>query len=83
LFFLVRGRHDHRYQMLTVAVGWQVYALTSSAFDLGLIGLVQFLPAVLLLLFAGHVAIVMTAGASRASARPVKRSLRCCWPRAA
>jgi len=44
------------YQMLTVAVGWQVYALTGSAFDLGLIGLVQFLPAVLLLLLAGHVA---------------------------
>ena len=44
------------YQMLTVAVGWQVYALTGSAFDLGLVGLVQFLPAVLLLLLAGHVA---------------------------
>ena len=44
------------YQMLTVAVGWQVYALTGSAFDLGLIGLVQFLPAVMLLLLAGHVA---------------------------
>ena len=44
------------YQMLTVAVGWQVYALTGRAFDLGLIGLVQFLPAVMLLLLAGHVA---------------------------
>jgi len=42
--------------MLTVAVGWQVYALTRSAFDLGLVGLVQFLPAVVLLLLAGHVA---------------------------
>ena len=44
------------YQMLTVAVGWQVYALTGRALDLGLIGLVQFLPAVMLLLWAGHVA---------------------------
>jgi MFS family permease len=44
------------YQMLTVAVGWQIYALTGSAFDLGLIGLVQFLPAFVLLLLAGHVA---------------------------
>ena len=44
------------YQMLTVAVGWQVYALTGRALDLGLIGLVQFLPAVVLLLWAGHVA---------------------------
>ena len=42
--------------MLTVAVGWQVYALTGRALDLGLIGLVQFLPAVMLLLWAGHVA---------------------------
>jgi MFS family permease len=44
------------YQMLTVAVGWQVYGMTGRAFDLGLIGLVQFLPAILLLLVAGHVA---------------------------
>jgi hypothetical protein len=44
------------YQMLTVAVGWQVYALTGRALDLGLIGLAQFLPAVMLLLWAGHVA---------------------------
>jgi len=42
--------------MLTVAVGWQVYGLTGRALDLGLIGLVQFLPAVMLLLWAGHVA---------------------------
>jgi uncharacterized membrane protein YhaH (DUF805 family) len=33
------------YQMLTVAVGWQVYTLTGSALALGLVGLVQFLPA--------------------------------------
>ena len=31
-------------QMQTVAVGWQVYELTGSAFDLGLIGLAQFIP---------------------------------------
>src|SRR5260221_5349815 len=56
LFWFARVATIIGYQMLTVAVGWQVYALTSSAFDLGLIGLVQFLPAVLLLLLAGHVA---------------------------
>ncbi len=44
------------YQMLSVAVGWQVYALTGSALDLGLIGLAQFLPSVALLLVVGHVA---------------------------
>ena len=44
------------YQMLTVAVGWQVYALTGSALDLGLVGLVQFLPAFALMLVVGHIA---------------------------
>ena len=44
------------YQMLAVAVGWQVYDLTRSALDLGLVGLAQFLPSVVLLLAVGHVA---------------------------
>ncbi len=44
------------FQMLSVAVGWQVYAVTGRAFDLGLIGLVQFIPSLLLALPAGHVA---------------------------
>ena len=43
-------------QMLMVAVGWQMYDLTGSAWDLGLVGLYQFLPALLLTLVAGHVA---------------------------
>ena len=42
-------------QMQAVAVGWYVYALTGSALDLGLIGLVQFVPFAGLALFAGHV----------------------------
>lgn len=42
-------------QMLMVAVGWQMYDLTGSAWDLGLVGLLQFLPALLLVLVAGHV----------------------------
>ena len=41
-------------QIMTVALGWRVYALTGQALDLGLIGLVQFLPALLLALPAGH-----------------------------
>lgn len=44
------------FQMLTVAVGWQMYSLTQSAFYLGLVGLVQFLPMILLTLVVGHVA---------------------------
>ena len=43
-------------QMLMVAAGWQMYELTGSAWDLGLVGLFQFLPALLLTLVAGHVA---------------------------
>jgi MFS family permease len=44
------------YQMLAIAIGWQVYDLTNSALSLGLIGLAQFLPQFLLALVAGHVA---------------------------
>jgi MFS family permease len=42
--------------MLGVAVGWQLYSLTGSALDLGLVGLVQFVPMVLLTLVVGQVA---------------------------
>jgi MFS family permease len=42
-------------QMLLVAIGWQMYDLTGSAWDLGLVGLLQFLPALALVLVAGHV----------------------------
>jgi MFS family permease len=42
-------------QMMMVALGWQMYELTGSAWDLGLVGLAQFLPALLLALPAGHV----------------------------
>src|ERR1035437_9295187 len=41
--------------MLSVAVGWEVYERTRDPFALGLIGLFQFLPAVLLSLVTGHV----------------------------
>ncbi len=44
------------FHMLGVAVGWQLYALTGSALDLGLVGLAQFLPIVLLTLLVGQVA---------------------------
>jgi len=43
-------------EMLGVAVGWQVYQLTHNPLDLGFVGLAQFLPFVLLVLPAGHVA---------------------------
>jgi MFS family permease len=42
--------------MQSLAVGWQIYNLTDSPFDLGLVGLMQFLPLVSLMLVAGQVA---------------------------
>jgi len=44
------------FQMQGVAVGWQIYALTGSAWYLGLVGLAQFLPMFVLTLAVGHVA---------------------------
>jgi MFS family permease len=44
------------FQMQAVAVGWQMYDLTGSAWYLGLVGLAQFLPMFLLTLVVGHVA---------------------------
>jgi MFS family permease len=43
-------------QMLAVAVGWQVYALTRDPLALGFLGLCEFLPFILLVLPGGHVA---------------------------
>jgi MFS family permease len=41
-------------EMQAVAVGWQVYDITKRALDLGLVGLAQFLPGILLFLISGH-----------------------------
>jgi MFS family permease len=43
-------------QMLMLGVAWQMYDLTSSAWDLGLVGLFQFVPALVMTLPAGHLA---------------------------
>ncbi|PHP68492.1 MFS transporter [Zhengella mangrovi] len=43
-------------QVVSVAVGWQVYDLTRDPFDLGLVGLIQFAPALLLVLVTGAAA---------------------------
>ena len=44
------------YQIFPVAVGWQMYDLTRDPFMLGMVGLVQFLPSIVLMLMSGHVA---------------------------
>jgi MFS family permease len=43
-------------QMQSVAIGWQIYEMTGDVLDLGLIGLAQFAPFIVLVLIAGHVA---------------------------
>src|SRR5581483_2583782 len=56
LFFWARVSSEFAYQMAAVAVGWQIYALTHSAFALGMVGLTQFLPSACLVFVAGHAA---------------------------
>lgn len=55
-FWLARTCSSFAFQMLSVAVSWQIYAITNSAMALGLIGLMQFMPSVILALPAGHLA---------------------------
>src|SRR3984885_13147010 len=56
LFLAVRSFSRFSSLIAAVAIGWQVYDLTGSAFDLGMVGLVQFLPTLVLMFLAGHVA---------------------------
>jgi MFS family permease len=56
LYWVARVFAAFAFQMVGVAVGWQVYALTGNPFDLGLVGLVQFLPATVLIMVAGQLA---------------------------
>lgn len=56
LFLLSRSLSRFASQIAAVAIGWQIYALTGSAFQLGMVGLVQFLPTALLVFVAGHAA---------------------------
>src|SRR6202790_5444700 len=48
-FFIVAGL-----EMQSVAVGWQIYEITKRPLDLGLVGLAQFAPGILLFLVSGH-----------------------------
>jgi len=55
-FWLARLLGVTANQMLMLAVAWHMYDITSSAWDLGLVGLFQFLPALVMTLPAGHAA---------------------------
>jgi MFS family permease len=54
LFWFARVAATMAYQMLVVAIGWQLYDLTGNPLDLGLVGLVQFVPGILLVLVIGQ-----------------------------
>lgn len=56
LYWNARVFASFAFQMVGVAVGWQMYAMTGNPFDLGLVGLAQFLPAAVLMLIAGQFA---------------------------
>ncbi len=55
-FWFARVMSVGAFQMVSVVIGWQVYALTGSVLNLGLVGLCQFLPMLVLTLPAGHIA---------------------------
>ncbi|MCR4282624.1 MAG: MFS transporter [Bauldia sp.] len=55
LFWIARLLTVFSTQVVSVSVGWQVYDLTRNPFDLGLVGLVQFAPALILVLVTGTV----------------------------
>ncbi|VTZ25220.1 Major facilitator superfamily MFS_1 [Methylocella tundrae] len=56
LFVSARMAMTFAMQMQNVAIGWYVYALTNDPLSLGLVGLAQFLPAILFILATGHAA---------------------------
>jgi MFS family permease len=56
LYLWARSFSRFSNQIAAVAVGWQIYEMTGSAFDLGLVGLVQFIPAAVLVFAGGHAA---------------------------
>lgn len=55
-YWLARFMATFATQIVSVSVGWQIYDITRDPFDLGLVGIVQFAPALLLVLVTGAVA---------------------------
>lgn len=55
-YLTARAAATLAYQMAGVAIGWQMYDLTHSPLALGLVGLVQFVPSLILALYVGHAA---------------------------
>lgn len=56
LLIATRSTASFAYQMFTICIAWDMYSITHSAFYLGLVGLIQFLPTLFLSLFVGQLA---------------------------
>jgi MFS family permease len=56
LYWWTRVLSTTGYQMIQVAIQWEIYQLTDSAFHLGLIGLIMFIPVIAGTFIIGHVA---------------------------
>src|SRR5690349_14691970 len=55
LFWIMRVATSGAYLMQSVAIGWQIYDMTGDPLDLGLVGLVQFFPLVILAVLVGQI----------------------------
>lgn len=56
IYLGARFSSEFSYQIASVVIGWQIYSLTGSAFDLGMAGLVQFVPTAVLVFVTGSAA---------------------------
>lgn len=83
LYLWARSFSRFSSQIAAVAVGWQIYEMTGSAFDLGMVGLIQFVPTAVLVFAAGHAADRYDRQRVLQSARSPKGWRRCFWPGAA
>ncbi len=55
IFLLVRFALVFAWSMQFIVIEWQVYSLTKNPLSLGMIGLMEVIPAVSMALFAGHI----------------------------
>ena len=55
IFLIARFAMVFAWSMQFIVIEWQVYSMTKDPWSLGIIGLMEFLPAVLMALFAGHI----------------------------
>ena len=55
IFLIARFAMVFAWSMQFIVIEWQVYSMTKDPWSLGIIGIMEFLPAVLMALFAGHI----------------------------